>query len=78
MFKIYGDGVIIDQFSKYPSVVFENGEATVEDNPFVQRIIKQYKHEIIQEKTYQCKKCNFTTSNKVELMAHYKSEHPKE
>jgi hypothetical protein len=32
----------------------------------------------VKEESHACKKCNFTTDNKGLLMAHYRSEHPKE
>lgn len=30
-----------------------------------------------EEKIYQCKKCDFTTTNMGELLAHYRNDHPK-
>lgn len=86
MFKIFGtpNTVLIDMYSKYAPVQFDkNGEVIVKNNPFTQRIIKKYKYEEITEapkggKSYQCKKCDFTTGNKGELMTHYRTEHPKE
>ncbi len=30
-----------------------------------------------EEKVYKCKKCKFTTPNMGELLAHYRTEHPK-
>lgn len=67
----------------------ENGEYTT-DNDLLCRVLKQHfevketeaeygtaENKPIEEHTYQCKHCNYTTSNKGELLAHYR-EHKKE
>jgi hypothetical protein len=34
--------------------------------------------EVPAEKVYKCKKCGYTTTNMGELLAHYRTKHPKE
>lgn len=56
----------------------ENGEYQTDNK----RIIKRFSHKfdsvpVKEVKSYKCKKCDFTTDNKGELMAHYRTEHPK-
>ena len=56
----------------------ENGEYETEDPKLIQWM-KKKKNFIRCEETLilNCKKCDFTCSNKGELMQHYKREHPK-
>lgn len=64
----------------------ENGEYET-DNDLLCRVLKQHfkvKEENnatgdkpTEEVTYQCKYCNYKTTNKGELLAHYRKEHPK-
>ena len=50
----------------------------------VEEVVEEPKQEIVEEKKlpadgfYNCKKCDFKTTNKGELLAHYRAEHPKE
>lgn len=49
-----------------------------------ERVIKRFEHKYdsvpykAEEKMYNCKKCDYETANKGELMSHYRAEHPKE
>jgi hypothetical protein len=51
----------------------ENGEYETTDDRLIQKLKKKFKFE--EEKTYKCKKCDYETSNKGELMAHYRTNH---
>jgi hypothetical protein len=63
----------------------ENGEFETEDMKLIEwiRKNKNFLKPIEEEKRlpadglYNCKKCSYSTTNKGELMRHYKHEHPK-
>lgn len=48
----------------------ENGEYETTDERLIQKLKKKFKYE--EEKTYKCKKCEYETTNKGELLAHYR------
>ena len=63
-----------------------NGEFETEDERLIRKLIHKFKHDapiVTEEQTTKehpalaCKKCDFTTTNKGELMAHYRKVHPK-
>lgn len=49
----------------------------------IEEVVEEPKQEIVEEKKlpadgfYNCKKCDYKTDNKGELLAHYRTEHPK-
>lgn len=48
----------------------ENGEYETNDPILIEKLKRKFKYD---EKSYSCKKCDFTTNNKGELLAHYKT-----
>lgn len=52
--------------------VLEQAEEVVEVEEIKETV------EVIEVKLFKCKKCDFKTDNKGELLAHYKKDHPKE
>ena len=73
----------------YELCVFdENGEVETEDKEVIRQLKNIYRHDeepqtepenkLPADGLYNCKKCNFSTTNKGELMQHYKHSHPKE
>lgn len=54
----------------------EKGEYSTSDDRLIQKLKKKFKYE--EEKTYKCKKCDYKTSNKGELLAHYRANHKEE
>lgn len=54
----------------------ENGELETEDPEVIRQLTNIYRHE--DSKKYKCKKCDYETSNKGELLSHYRESHPKE
>ena len=82
--KYFGEpGLTVVDYKKLKKVfVFnENGEYETDDPKLIDWM-KKKKNFIRCEETpietiMQCKKCDFTCSNKGELMQHYKREHPK-
>lgn len=56
----------------------ENGEFTTDN----ERVIARFKHKFdsvpVKQEQFSCKKCDFATDNRGLLMAHYRSDHPKE
>jgi hypothetical protein len=91
MLKIFGppNMVVIDRDRRYAPIHFDaNGEAVVPDTPFTRRVMSYYPQkseaktpdsvpETAQEPVYRCKKCDYTTANKGELMAHYRAHKAK-
>ena len=85
--------VRMNQKNKRTTVVFDsNGEAEVFSEYVYNRLVAYLEKrgevpvmENIPEKeepkedpnTYQCKKCDYVTTSKTELMAHYRNTHPK-
>ena len=64
------------EVKKIPLFRFDkNGEYTTSDGKLIQKLKKKFKYE--EEKTYKCKKCEYETTNKGELLAHYRT-HKKE
>lgn len=62
----------------------EKGEYTTE-NEILIGILKQnfkvkeeYENKQVETVSFKCKKCDFETDNKGELLAHYRKDHPKE
>lgn len=43
----------------------------------VEEATKKPENKLPTDEFYNCKKCNFKTDNKGELLAHYRTEHPK-
>jgi hypothetical protein len=57
----------------------KNGEFVTEDERLIKRLKQHFKYEDnAKSDSINCKKCDFSCSNRGELMAHYKKEHPKE
>lgn len=48
----------------------EKGEYSTSDDRLIQKLKRKFKYE--EEKTYKCKKCEYETTNKGELLAHYR------
>lgn len=71
----YGKGKHIFQFN-------EKGEYETDDPKLIEWMKKNKWFIRCEDNaasdTIKCKKCDFTCSNKGELMAHYRKEHPKE
>lgn len=68
----------------YELCVFDkNGELETEDKEVIRQLINIYRHDDGKQETkptdtvYKCKKCEFETTNKGELLAHYRELHPK-
>lgn len=70
-----------------------NGEFETENPRLIARLKTRFKYEEVKEETqkelgeekklpadgfYNCKKCDFKTTNKGELLAHYRTAHKKE
>jgi hypothetical protein len=57
----------------------DKGELETEDKEIIRQLINIYRHEETkqEEKVFKCKHCDFETTNKGELAAHYKALHPK-
>jgi hypothetical protein len=61
----------------------ENGEYETEDEKLIQwmkknkNFIRHEETKVTTDDLIKCKKCEFTCSNKGELMQHYKHVHPK-
>jgi hypothetical protein len=61
-----------------------NGEYSTTDEALINKLIGKFKHENgtieppVASKSMKCKKCDYVTDNKGELLAHYRTEHPKE
>lgn len=63
----------------------ENGELETEDKEVIRQLVNIYRHdepkakepksETLPIKTMKCKKCSFETTNKGELLQHYKKMH---
>jgi hypothetical protein len=80
--KYFGEpGMTIIDYKKLKKVFQfdEKGEFETND-PKLITWMKKNKNFIRCEETpsFKCKKCDFTTPNKGELLQHYKKEHPKE
>jgi hypothetical protein len=66
---------------------FDNNGIYETDNEILRKVLPQH-FEVVEETAkkkekpvemkYKCKKCEFETANKGELMLHYKENHPKE
>lgn len=54
----------------------EEGKYSTDNSRLIARMSRKF--EEVKEESYLCKKCEFTTDNKGLLMAHYRSDHPKE
>ncbi len=52
----------------------ENGEYETDDIKLIEKLKLHFKYE---DTIYRCKKCDYQTTNKGDLMAHYRKEHPK-
>ena len=56
----------------------DKGEFTTDNERIIKRFMSKFDSVPNEEKkVYSCKKCDYTTVNKGELLAHYKNEHPK-
>lgn len=71
---------VIDYERLKPVFVFnENGEYETNDPKIIDFMKKKKPHiKAVESDLIKCKKCEFACSNKGELMAHYRKEHPKE
>ena len=56
----------------------EDGEFVTEDEKLIERLKRKFKYEVENNVEFKCKQCDYTTTNKGELLAHYRKEHPKE
>lgn len=68
------------QLNKKLFVFDNNGEFQTEDIKLIEKLKQHFKYEnnaIESDKIFKCKKCDFTTNNQGELLAHYR-QHKKE
>jgi len=79
----------IKNLKPYKFIRFDaNGEYETENTRLIARLKKQFEFEEPQTATekkvaaevtqYKCKKCDYKTENKGELLAHYRTAHKKE
>jgi hypothetical protein len=53
----------------------KNGEYETDNQDIIEKLKTHFKHD---ENVFKCSKCGFETDSKGKLLAHYRSEHPKE
>lgn len=56
-----------------------NGEYETDNPELIEKLKPHFRYEETESAPkYTCKKCDFATNNKGELLAHYREKHPKE
>lgn len=90
MLKIFGPPNLVatDRERRFAPIRFDAaGEALAPDTPFARRVMSRYPQKPVEhpknepesasKAVYKCKKCDYTTANKGELMAHYRAHKAK-